>query len=679
MNKADNRSAYQQLKTQLNEHAYHYYVLDDPQISDGEYDQLYQQLLTIEAEHPDWISADSPSQRVADQPLSKFEQVQHAMPMLSLGNVFSEDELKDFTTRIHNSLLKAGQEVKDLEFSAEPKLDGLAVSIRYENGQLIQAATRGDGSTGEDITANIKTIQSVPLVLRGMNPPAVLEVRGEVVMPRDGFEQHNQWALAHDEKVFANPRNAAAGSLRQLDPKKTAQRPLAFYAYSVGVVEADHHRQKHSEVLAWLKELGLPVNHLNAVVNGTSGCSQFYAYIGQQRSALNFDIDGVVYKVNDLAWQEQLGFVTKAPRWATAHKFPAEEATTVVENIDVQVGRTGSITPVARLHPVTVGGVTVTNATLHNEDEIRRKDVRVGDTVFVRRAGDVIPEVVKVVQSKRPKNTLEFNMPTVCPVCHSALERIEGEAVLRCPAGLSCDAQLKESIKHFSSRKAMDIDGLGDKLVEQLVDAGLVKTPADLYQLTESQVSGLERMAQKSAQNLLAGIEASKDTTLQRFIYALGIREVGEATAYTLATKLGDLNTVMSTDFESLQLLPDIGEVVARKITAYFENSSNRTVIDELLAIGIKWPQIEMPPEDELPLAGQTVVMTGKLTVFTRSEAKQKLQQLGAKVASSVSAKTHYLLAGENAGSKLTKATDLGVQIVDENWLTELISSQNHL
>ncbi len=676
MNPAATRSAYEQLIDQLNEHAYRYYVLDDPHISDGEYDQLYQQLLATEAAHPTWVSADSPSQRVADQPLAKFNQVEHALPMLSLGNVFSDDELHDFVSRIHNSLLKAEQQVKTLQFSAEPKLDGLAVSIRYEGGQLVQAATRGDGSTGEDITANIKTIQSVPLVLRGEDVPTVLEVRGEVVMPKDGFEKYNAWALANDGKVFANPRNAAAGSLRQLDPKKTAQRPLAFYAYSVGVVEPRHNWLKHSEVLSWVQDLGLPVNQLSTVVKGATGCAKYYQQIGQQRNSLNFDIDGVVYKVDDLAWQQLLGFVTKAPRWATAHKFPAEEATTVVDNIDVQVGRTGSITPVARLQPVTVGGVTVTNATLHNEDEIKRKDVRVGDTVFVRRAGDVIPEVVKVVKAKRPDGAQPFAMPTECPVCQTALERIEGEAVLRCPAGLSCDAQLKESIKHFASRKAMDIEGLGDKLVEQLVDAGLVKTPADLYQLSEAQVAGLERMAQKSAQNLLAGIEQSKHTTLQRFIYALGIREVGEATAYTLATQLRELSAVMAADAEALQLLPDIGTVVAQKITAYFALEANRVVIDALLAMGIQWPTTKAPVASAAPLQDKTVVLTGKLSVFTRSDAKQRLQSLGAKVTGSVSAKTDYLLAGENAGSKLSKASDLGVPVVDESWLAELIDSQ---
>lgn len=663
------RSEYEDIKQQLNEHAYHYYVLDEPQIADVEYDQLYRKLLSIEQANPGWVAEDSPTQRVADQPLDKFSQVKHALPMLSLGNVFSEEELSDFDQRIQKILAKSSGEYETVSYSAEPKLDGLAVSIRYEHGLLVQAATRGDGTTGENITANIKTIQSVPLSLRGDQYPEVLEVRGEVVMPRDGFKKYNEWALAHDGKVFANPRNAAAGSLRQLDPKKTAQRPLTFYAYSIGQVTPEHHWHKHSEVLEWLKTLGIPVSGLSAVTQGFDGCLQYYQSIAKKRDGLNFDIDGVVYKVDDLEQQAELGFVTRAPRWATAHKFPAEEATTTIENIEVQVGRTGSITPVARLKPVNVGGVTVTNATLHNEDEIRRKDVRVGDTVFVRRAGDVIPEVVKVVVAKRPAGTEPFNMPTHCPVCQSELHKIPGEAVLRCPAGLTCDAQLKESIKHFASRKGMDIEGLGDKLVEQLVDAGLIENPADLYGLHESQISGLERMAQKSAQNLLKGIEDSKQTTLPRFIYSLGIREVGEATAMTLANHLMNLPNVIATEAEQLQQLPDIGEVVANRIRQYFTNPQNMAVIEQLLDAGINWPEIKAKNIAELPLQGQTVVLTGTLSQMTRSEAKQKLQELGAKVTGSVSANTDLLVAGEKAGSKLAKAEQLQIKVVDEQWL----------
>jgi DNA ligase (NAD+) len=663
------REAYLRLKDELNEHAHQYYVLDDPLIADSEYDRLYHALLRAEADHPDWVAVDSPSQRVADQPLSHFSQVTHARPMLSLGNVFSTEELQDFDQRIHKILAQEVQLDGDISYSAEPKLDGLAVSIRYEQGLLVQAATRGDGSVGEDITANIKTIQSIPLSLRGDDLPEVFEVRGEVVMPRDGFARYNAWALEHDEKVFANPRNAAAGSLRQLDPQKTAKRPLTFYAYSIGEVQPAPALANHSDVLNWVKQLGLPVNELSTVVQGAAGCADYFAHIGKLREQLNVDIDGVVFKVDDLNWQNILGFVTKAPRWATAHKFPAEEATTVVENIDVQVGRTGSITPVARLRPVTVGGVTVTNATLHNEDEIRRKDVRVGDTVFVRRAGDVIPEVVKVVKAKRPAGTQPFAMPDHCPVCDSELHRIEGEAVLRCPAGLACDAQRKESIKHFASRKAMDIDGLGNKLVEQLVDAGLIDHPADLYHLREAQVSGLERMAQKSAANLLAGIEKSKQTTLPRFIFALGIREVGEATALTLANELKTLEQIRQADKETLMALPDVGEVVASRIRQYFANPQNLAVIEALLAAGIVWPDMATADDKPTPLAGKTVVLTGSLSAMTRQEAKQKLQQLGAKVTGSVSAKTDLLVAGEKAGSKLSKAEQLGIEVVDEAWL----------
>lgn len=669
MNRPTVRKEYEQLKLILNEHAYQYYVLDEPQIADHEYDQLYQSLLSIEQAHPEWIASDSPTQRVADKPSAKFSQVTHAMPMLSLGNVFSTTELSDFDLRIKKVLEKSQLEVQSIQYSAEPKLDGLAVSIRYENGLLVQAATRGDGTIGEDITSNIKTIQSIPLVLRGDNYPEVLEVRGEVVMPRDGFERYNQWALKNDDKVFANPRNAAAGSLRQLDPQKTAKRPLAFYAYSIGEVIPQHNHKKHSEVLAWLKNLGLPVSSLSEVVTDVKGCERYHQRIGAQRDGLNFDIDGVVFKVDDLHWQNILGFVTKAPRWATAYKFPAEEATTVIENIDVQVGRTGSITPVARLRAVNVGGVTVTNATLHNEDEIRRKDVRVGDTVFVRRAGDVIPEVVKVVESKRPQDSQSFVMPTHCPVCHSELQKPEGDAVLRCPAGLSCDAQLKESIKHFASRKGMDIDGLGDKLVEQLVDSGLIDTPADLYHLTEKQVAGLARMAQKSALNLLTGIEHSKQTTLARFIYSLGIREVGEATALTLSNQLATLENIMTADEEQLQALPDVGAVVARSISYYFKNSQNQAVIQALLESGVNWPTVTKKEPEKLPLNGMTVVLTGTLSQMTRTQAKQKLIDLGAKVTGSVSAKTDLLVAGEQAGSKLNKAEQLNVKVVDESWL----------
>ncbi|HHL30945.1 MAG TPA: NAD-dependent DNA ligase LigA [Oceanospirillales bacterium] len=656
-----------QLREQLNEHAYRYYVQDDPIISDAEYDKLYQQLLKLEQQHPELISADSPTQRVAAEPLDGFKQITHEMPMLSLGNVFSHEELLDFDARLRHLT-----ELNEIEYSAEPKLDGLAVSIVYINGRLSQAATRGDGSTGEDITANVRTIKAIPLTLRGDHIPTKLEIRGEVIMSRSGFDAYNKHAEIMGEKTFANPRNAAAGSLRQLDPRKTAKRPLMFYAYMLGVVSEQLSFATHAQTLAWVKSLGIPVNALNRVVMGVAGCQQFYDDIGNKRATLDYDIDGVVYKINDFGLQKKLGFVTKSPRWATAHKFPAEEATTVVENIDVQVGRTGSITPVARLKPVVVGGVTVTNATLHNEDEIRRKDVRIGDTVFVRRAGDVIPEVVKVVLQKRPRNTPEFIMPSHCPVCDTPLHRIAGEAVLRCPAGLYCDAQRKEAIKHFSSKKALDIDGLGDKLVELLVDQGLIKTPADLFALNFEQISTLERMGEKSARNLLLAIEESKHTSLPRFIYALGIREVGEATALTLAQQLQSVEKIIASSEEQLQQLPDIGPIVAKRIVQFFADPHNLQVIAQLLDLGISWDTIELPAAESQPLLGKTIVLTGSLSQFTRATAKQKLITLGAKVAGSVSKNTDILVAGEKAGSKLSKAQSLGVEIRDEAWLLEL-------
>lgn len=655
------------LRDQLNDYAYQYYVLDDPIISDAEYDELYHQLLSLEQQFPELISNDSPTQRVGDQPLDGFSQVQHEKPMLSLGNVFTDDELKDFDNR-----LKDLAEVSHIEYSAEPKLDGLAVSIVYLNGHLHQAATRGDGNIGEDITANIKTIKSIPLSLRGKEFPEKLEIRGEVIMSRSGFNEYNRQADLKGEKVFANPRNAAAGSLRQLDPRKTAKRPLMFYAYSIGVISEGQSFDTHIKTLDWVKSLGIPVNALNTAVNDASGCGEFYRMVGEKRPHLDYDIDGVVYKVNDLSLQKKLGYVTKSPRWATAHKFPAEEATTEIENIDVQVGRTGSITPVARLKPVEVGGVTVTNATLHNEDEIRRKDVRINDWVFIRRAGDVIPEVVKVITAKRPKNSVEFIMPTHCPVCETSLQKIEGEAVLRCPAGLFCDAQRKEAIKHFASRKALDIEGLGDKLVELMVDEGLIKSPADLFELQHDQVAQLERMGSKSASNLIDSIEKSKHTTLDKFIYALGIREVGEATALTLAQQLRTIEAVSQASQEQLEELPDIGPVVAKRIIQFFADEYNTKVIRQLIEHGIIWDEIELPSQDEQPLLGKKVVLTGSLVEFTRATAKTKLIALGAKVTGSVSKNTDILVAGANAGSKLTKAESLGIEIRDESWLSAL-------
>ena len=657
----------EELRSLLNDYAYQYYVLDEPIISDIQYDKLYQQLLELEKKHPEFITSDSPTQRVGDKPLDGFKQIKHEVPMLSLGNVFSESELIEFDNRLMDLA-----QVGEIEYSAEPKLDGLAVSIVYEKGKLKQAATRGDGKVGEDITANVKTIKAIPLLLRGNNIPDKLEVRGEVIMTRRGFDEYNRQAELLGEKTFANPRNAAAGSLRQLDPRKTAKRPLMFYAYSLGVISQELSFKTHIETLNWVKSLGVPVNNLNQTVLGAKGCQQFYQMVGEKRPSLNYDIDGVVYKVNNLQLQKKLGFVTKSPRWATAHKFPAEEATTVIENIEVQVGRTGSITPVARLQAVVVGGVTVTNATLHNEDEIRRKDVRVGDTVFVRRAGDVIPEVVKVVLQKRPESSTEFIMPTLCPVCQTLLVKLEGEAVLRCPAGLYCDAQRKEAIKHFASRKAMDIEGLGDKLVELMVDEGLIKTPADLFYLNKQGLINLERMAEKSATNLLESIESSKHTQLDKFIYALGVREVGEATAMTLANQLKSIEAIQNSSAEELEELPDIGPIVAKRITQFFADEHNLKVIQQLLQAGITWDKIETLSEDAQPLLGKTIVLTGSLSQFTRATAKSKLIKLGAKVAGSVSKNTDILVAGENAGSKLTKAEKLGVEVRDEDWLLSL-------
>lgn len=656
-----------QLRQQLNDYAYHYYVLDDPIISDGQYDKLYHELSQLEKDNPELISTDSPTQRVGDKPLDGFSQIKHEVPMLSLGNVFTTEELTEFDQRLQDLL-----DLKAIEYSAEPKLDGLAVSILYVNGQLKQAATRGDGTTGEDITSNVKTIKAIPLKLRGDDYPQRLEVRGEVIMTKSGFDEYNRQAELKDEKTFANPRNAAAGSLRQLDPRKTAKRPLMFYAYAMGVVSETLPFKTHLQTLLWLKTLGIPVNNLNQIVIGAQGCEKFHQMVGEKRPTLDYDIDGVVYKVNNFALQQKLGFVTKSPRWATAHKFPAEEATTTVENIDVQVGRTGSITPVARLHPVVVGGVTVTNATLHNEDEIRRKDVRVGDTVFVRRAGDVIPEVVKVVLQKRPKDSQPFNMPSHCPVCDTLLHKIEGEVVLRCPAGLFCDAQRKEAIKHFASRKALDIEGLGDKLVELLVDEELIKTPAGLFHLNLQQLVSLERMGEKSVNNLLQSIESSKHTSLDKFIYALGIREVGEATALTLAQQLKSVEAIHKTTAEELEQLPDIGPIVAQRITQFFAETHNIDVIQQLIDAGISWDEIETPTAELQPLLGQTIVLTGSLNHYTRATAKAKLIQLGAKVAGSVSKNTDLVVAGENAGSKLAKAESLGIAVQDEQWLVDL-------
>ncbi len=649
------------LRNQINFHNYLYYVLDAPEVTDAEYDRLLRRLETLERQYPELITADSPTQRVGAAPVAEFAKVKHEIPMLSLGNAFSAEEVTQFDQR-----LCARLEVECIEYTVEPKLDGLAVSLLYEHGHLQRAATRGDGATGENITQNIRTLATVPLVLRGDDIPTRLEVRGEVIMTKSGFERLNREQAARGEKTFANPRNAAAGSLRQLDPRITAQRPLEIYCYGVGVIEGVPPSARHRELLQRLQSWGLRVYAGIEVARNIDDCLRTYAAMAQRRDQLPFDIDGMVYKVNDLRLQQELGFVSRAPRWAIAHKFPAQEEMTQLLAIDVQVGRTGAITPVARLQPVSVGGVIVTNATLHNQDEIERKDVRVGDTVIVRRAGDVIPEVVSVVLSRRPAHTQAFVMPCKCPVCGSDVERPDGEVVARCTGGLYCSAQRKEAIRHFAMRTAMDIEGLGDKLIEQLVDADMIKDVADIYRLQAASLAALDRMGDKSAANLVQALARSKETTLARFIFALGIRDVGEATAQSLANHVGDLDAIMAADGERLQQVPDIGPVVADSIQSFFRQSHNREVIERLLAAGVHWPAPMVTPASAQPLAGKTVVLTGTLTTMTRDAAKARLQALGAKVSASVSKKTHMVIAGAEAGSKLDKAQELGVRVLDE-------------
>lgn len=662
----------QQLKDQLAYHNHQYYVLDNPSIPDADYDQLFQELKQIEQQHPELVTADSPTQRVGAEPLSKFGQISHQVAMLSLDNAFDADDFAAFYKRMADRIDAS----RDFEFCAEPKLDGLAVSIRYEQGLLVQAATRGDGFTGEDITANVKTIRAVPLKLQG-EVPAVLEVRGEVFMPLAGFEAMNDKARASGDKVFANPRNAAAGSLRQLDPKITATRPLMFYAYAVGAVEDATQllsNKSHHARLLQLKGWGLPVCPEIRHVTGLQAALDYQQSILNKRAALPYEIDGVVLKVDDLAQQQALGFVARAPRWAIAFKFPAQEKTTTLLDVEFQVGRTGSITPVARLEPVVVGGVTVSNATLHNQDEINRLGVKVGDTVIVRRAGDVIPQIVSVVLEERPDSARDILFPTACPVCQSSIERVEGEAVARCTGGLFCAAQRKEALKHFVSRKAMDIEGLGDKIIEQLVDQQLVKTPADIFRLDMPALVGLERMGEKLALKLLKSIEDSKQTTLPRFIYSLGIREVGEATALNLASHFAALDAIQQASLEQLLEVPDVGAVVAGNIQHFMAEEHNTAMIQQLIDAGIHWPVIEKQQQGEQPLAGLTLVLTGTLITMGRDDAKEKLQRLGAKVSGSVSAKTYAVIAGDNAGSKLAKATELSVPVWTEQQMLELFS-----
>jgi DNA ligase (NAD+) len=659
-----------ELRAQIAQHDYRYYVLDDPLVADAEYDRLMQELRALEAAHPALITPDSPTQRVAGQPSAAFGEVVHQVPMLSLDNAFSEDELRAFDRRIHERL---GRSV-DLEYVAEPKLDGLAVTVIYREGWLERAATRGDGVTGEDVTANVRTIRAVPQRLRGA-APRLLEARGEVFMPIARFERMNEQARARGEKVFVNPRNAAAGSLRQLDPRITAARPLNAFFYGIGALEGASAPPRQSELLEWLRGYGLPVSPEARTVTGVAGCLAYYRSMGERRAALPYQIDGVVYKLDSREDQERLGFVSRAPRWAIAHKFPADEAFTVVRDIGFQVGRTGALTPVARLEPVFVSGVTVSNVTLHNIDEVHRKDVRVGDTVVVRRAGDVIPEVVSVVLDKRPAHSVAVELPARCPVCHSQVLRVAGEAVARCTGGFTCRAQRQESLRHFASRRALDIEGLGDKLVEQLVEREAVKSPADLYGLSAAQLAPLERMGEKSAANLIAAIGKSRHTTLPRLLYGLGIREVGEATALALARHFGSLERLMDADEAAIQQVPDVGPVVAAHVAAFFASQEHRNVIKALRDKGVTWPDVSTAAATEGggTLTGRTFVITGTLTSMTREQAQEALLAHGAKVAASVSKKTSFVVAGSEAGAKLARARALGVTVLDERQLLEML------
>ena len=670
------------LRRELAEHNHRYYVLDDPSIPDAEYDRLFRELQQLESEHPELRAEDSPTQRVGGAPLQEFEPVRHAVPMLSLDNCFSEGELRDFDRRVRQGLNRERP-----SYVAEPKLDGLAVSLLYESGRLVRGATRGDGETGENITANLRTIRAIPLTLRGEGYPEKLEVRGEVYMPREGFRRMNERLEAEGHKPFVNPRNAAAGSLRQLDSRLTAKRPLSFFAYALAQIEGGPLFDSHFEVMDGLRAWGFPVSALIEKLDGVDACLDYYERIGRARSTLAFDIDGVVYKLDDLAGREELGYRSRAPRWAIAHKFPAEEAVTTLRDVEFQVGRTGALTPVARLEPVFVGGVTVSNATLHNMDEVVRKDIHIGDQVIVRRAGDVIPEVKGVIVERRPDDARAVEQPLACPVCGGKVEREEGESAARCTNGLSCRAQLHGALLHFVSRRAMDIDGLGDKLLSQLIDAGEVKSPADIYRLDAEKLAGLERMGDKSAQNLVDAIERSKQTTLDRFLYALGVPQTGESTARELARHFGELDALLTaaqTDLPTahaerdkdrcplLQAVPDIGPIVAAHLCHFFTEAQNLEVIDRLRAAGVHWPRIEQAPI-EGPLAGQSFVITGSLPGMSRDEASALIEAQGGKVSGSVSKKTDYVLAGEAAGSKLAKAEKLGVPVIDLDALRRLI------
>lgn len=667
-NKENIKDKIHELIEKISTFDYQYYVLDNPSISDFEYDKIFRSLVDLENENPELIRPDSPSQRVGGKALDAFESVIHRQAMLSLNNAFDEDELIAFDKRIKDDI-----GIDEVEYAVEPKFDGLAITLTYENGIFVQGATRGDGYTGENVTHNLKTIRSIPTKLNYIHPPKLLEVRGEVLMLKKDFELLNQKQESLGEKQFANPRNAAAGSLRQLDPRITATRPLTFFSYGLGVCEPNLNLKTHTQTIQLLKQFNLPISDLSTSVKGVKGLQSFYDKVSKLRNALAYDIDGVVYKVNSFNYQNELGFLSRAPRWAIAHKFPAEEALTEILDINVQVGRTGAITPVARLKPVFVGGVTVTNATLHNEDEMTRKDVHIGDIVSVRRAGDVIPEIVRVLINKRPKTIKKFRMPTECPECGSALVRIDDEAIIRCSGGLVCPAQQKQSIIHFASRKAMDIEGLGDKSVEQLVTVGLIHELPDIFKLKLEQLINLDRMAEKSSRNLLDAIEKSKSTSLPRFIYALGIRNVGESTAKDLAGFYGDLDEIMKQTEESLQIVPDIGPTVAKSISDFFRQTKSREVINSLIGLGVHWPKYDIKKSSSGIFATKTFVLTGTLPSMSREEAKSIIEMNGGKVVGSVSKKTDYVVAGSDAGSKLTTAQELGLKIISQQELLKLI------
>ncbi len=658
------------LKTELNYHGHRYYVLDAPEVPDAEYDRLFNELKALEETFPDMITSDSPTQRVGGAPISDFASIKHEIPMLSLGNVFDPEELIAFDERVKDRL-KLDREIK---YACEPKYDGIAVSLLYENGLLERGATRGDGQTGEDITQNVRTIGSIPMRLLGSGYPQTLEVRGEIYMPREGFNTLNKKAIEREEKIFVNPRNAAAGSLRQKDSAVTATRPLEMCAYNVGWYDGGELPSTHLDILSRLGEWGFLVSTFRREAKGISECIDYIDYLGGQRASMPFDIDGIVFKVNDIEIQQTLGFISRAPRWAMAYKFPAQEEMTLLNDVKYQVGRTGAITPVAKVEPVFVGGVTVSNVTLHNRDEIERLGLHMGDTVIVRRAGDVIPQIVSVVESKRVEGAVPVSFPDCCPVCGSSVSTKEGEVIFRCSGGIVCEAQGKEAIKHFASRNAMDIDGLGDKIVEQLVDEKFIHSIADLYSLEESALVGLERMGEKSVENLLSAIEVSKNTTLARFLFALGIREVGQTTGRNLAQSFGALDSIRKASLEDLQAVNDIGPIAAKNVVDFFAHEKNNLMVDTLIAKGVRWDDVIVPAKDALPLLGKTYVLTGTLETMTRVEGKEKLQSLGAKVSGSVSSKTHCLIAGPGAGSKLAKAESLNVEILDEDAFVGLLA-----